>query len=65
MVYLGCDREYAEQVTAEHKVSVKSGELHIHAGGQEFRPLWDREFRQRRLALQYKVCIGWSMISVQ
>ncbi len=29
MVYLGCDREYAEQVTAEHKVSVKSGERTI------------------------------------
>lgn len=25
MVYLGCDREYAEQVTAEHKVNVKMG----------------------------------------
>ena len=25
MVYQGCDREYAEQVTAEHKVNVKSG----------------------------------------
>lgn len=25
MVYNGCDREYAEQVTAEHKVNVKSG----------------------------------------
>lgn len=25
MVYHGCDREYAEQVTAEHKVNVKSG----------------------------------------
>lgn len=25
MVYRGCDREYAEQVTAEHKVNVKSG----------------------------------------
>ncbi|KAI3350779.1 terminase gpA endonuclease subunit [Clostridium botulinum] len=25
MVYKGCDREYAEQVTAEHKVNVKSG----------------------------------------
>lgn len=25
MVYLGCDREYAEQVTAEHKVNVKTG----------------------------------------
>lgn len=25
MVYEGCDREYAEQVTAEHKVNVKSG----------------------------------------
>lgn len=25
MVYDGCDREYAEQVTAEHKVNVKSG----------------------------------------
>ncbi len=24
MVYAGCDREYAEQVTAEHKVSVKT-----------------------------------------
>jgi len=24
MVYAGCDREYAEQVTAEHKVNVKS-----------------------------------------
>lgn len=26
MVYQGCDREYAEQVTAEHKVNVKSGQ---------------------------------------
>lgn len=25
MVYVGCDREYAEQVTAEHKVNVKMG----------------------------------------
>lgn len=25
MVYRGCDREYAEQVTAEHKVNVKNG----------------------------------------
>lgn len=25
MVYQGCDREYAEQVTAEHKVNVKKG----------------------------------------
>ena len=25
MVYCGCDREYAEQVTAEHKINVKSG----------------------------------------
>ncbi len=25
MVYQGCDREYAEQVTAEHKVNVRSG----------------------------------------
>ena len=25
MVYQGCDREYAEQVTAEHKVNIKSG----------------------------------------
>lgn len=25
MVYQGCDREYAEQVTAEHKVNVKNG----------------------------------------
>ena len=25
MVYEGCDQEYAEQVTAEHKVNVKSG----------------------------------------
>ena len=25
MVYKGCDREYAEQVTAEHKVNVKNG----------------------------------------
>lgn len=25
MVYAGCDREYAEQVTAEHKVNVKMG----------------------------------------
>jgi len=25
MVYQGCDEEYAEQVTAEHKVSVKNG----------------------------------------
>jgi phage terminase large subunit GpA-like protein len=25
MVYQGCDREYAEQVTAEHKVKVKTG----------------------------------------
>ena len=25
MVYKGCDMEYAEQVTAEHKVSVKMG----------------------------------------
>ena len=24
-VYAGCDREYAEQVTAEHKVNVKKG----------------------------------------
>lgn len=24
MVYLGCDREYAEQVTAEHKINVKT-----------------------------------------
>lgn len=29
MVYQGCDREYAEQVTAEHKVNVKT------AGGRE------------------------------
>ncbi len=26
MVHKGCDREYAEQVTAEHKVNVKSGQ---------------------------------------
>lgn len=26
MVYQGCDREYAEQVTAEHKVNVKTGQ---------------------------------------
>ena len=38
---------------------VDAGFLHIHAGGQEFRPLWDREFRQRCLALQHKVCIGF------
>jgi len=25
MVYQGCDREYAEQATAEHKVNVRSG----------------------------------------
>ena len=25
MVYKGCDQEYAEQVTAEHKINVKSG----------------------------------------
>ena len=25
MVYDGCDREYAEQVTSEHKVNVRSG----------------------------------------
>ena len=25
MVYAGCDREYAEQVTAEHKINVKNG----------------------------------------
>ena len=24
MVYKGCDREYAEQVTAEHKINVKT-----------------------------------------
>lgn len=29
MVYRGCDREYAEQVTAEHKVNVKSGQRTI------------------------------------
>lgn len=29
MVYDGCDREYAEQVTAEHKVSAKSGKRTI------------------------------------
>lgn len=29
MVYDGCDREYAEQVTAEHKVSTKSGKRTI------------------------------------
>lgn len=26
MVYQGCDRDYAEQVTAEHKVNVRSGQ---------------------------------------
>lgn len=31
MVYRGCDREYAEQVTAEHKVNVKSGQRTIQA----------------------------------
>lgn len=31
MVYQGCDREYAEQVTAEHKVNVKSGQRTIQA----------------------------------
>ena len=25
MVYRGCDEDYAEQVTAEHKVNVKNG----------------------------------------
>lgn len=25
MVYRGCDEEYAQQVTAEHKVNVKNG----------------------------------------
>ena len=25
MVYQGCDEEYAEQVTAEHKINVKNG----------------------------------------
>ena len=25
MVYQGCDEEYADQVTAEHKINVKSG----------------------------------------
>ena len=29
MVYKGCDLEYAEQVTAEHKVAVKSGEKFV------------------------------------
>lgn len=29
MVYDGCDLEYAEQVTAEHKVSVKSGGKYV------------------------------------
>lgn len=31
MVYAGCDREYAEQVTAEHKVNVKSGNRTVQA----------------------------------
>lgn len=29
MVYKGCDLEYAEQVTSEHKVSVKSGTKYV------------------------------------
>ena len=29
MVYKGCDVEYAEQVTSEHKVSVKSGTKYV------------------------------------
>ena len=29
MVYQGCDREYAEQVTAEHKVNVRSGRKNV------------------------------------
>ena len=29
MVYQGCDREYAEQVTAEHKVNVSSGRQNV------------------------------------
>ncbi len=29
MVYQGCDREYAEQVTAEHKVNVKRGNAKV------------------------------------
>ncbi len=29
MVYQGCDREYAEQVTAEHKVNVRSGKKNV------------------------------------
>ena len=29
MVYSGCDIDYAEQVTAEHKVSVKQGNKHV------------------------------------
>ena len=35
MVYQGCDREYAEQVTAEHKVNVKDSRGHIR---QEWKP---------------------------
>lgn len=35
MVYQGCDREYAEQVTAEHKVNVKDSRGHIK---QEWKP---------------------------
>ena len=29
MVYQGCDREYAEQVTAEHKVNVRTGRKNV------------------------------------
>ena len=29
MVYEGCDTEYAEQVTAEHKINTKSGKKTI------------------------------------
>lgn len=35
MVYAGCDREYAEQVTAEHKVNVKMGNGKVK---QEWQP---------------------------
>lgn len=35
MVYQGCDEEYAEQVTAEHKVSVKNGNKTVLVWGKK------------------------------
>lgn len=56
MVYAGCDREYAEQVTAEHKVNVKMGngkvkqewQLKTSHADNHYRTGYIRRYRKQR-----------------